>query len=102
MYPPSDNAPATVITALKQTDRTQRREIPRENIMQIIADFRVQQKAELYEKINAAVAAAISDGIVECTRGILVTRHNHDHFSVALSPSVPFGLIHEQDQNHQN
>lgn len=70
--------------------------------MQIIADFRVEQKAELYEKINAAVASAFGDGLVECTHGVLVTRHDFDHFSVALSPQVPFGLIHEQDQIRLN
>jgi hypothetical protein len=66
--------------------------------MQIIADFRVEHKAELYEKINAAVASAFSDGLAERTHGVLVTRHDFGHFSVALSPHVPFGLIHEQDQ----
>jgi hypothetical protein len=69
--------------------------------MQIIADFRVEKKAELYEKINAAVATAFIAGFVDRTHGVLVTRHDFDHFSVALSPYVPYGLIHEQDQAHR-
>jgi hypothetical protein len=31
----------------------------------------------------------------ERSRGILVTRHAVDKFSVALSDTVPFGITHE-------
>lgn len=65
---------------------------------QVIADFKVKQKAELHEKLDAAVAAAQTDALVDGRHGVLVTRHDFDRFSVALSPDVPFGLILEDDQ----
>lgn len=68
--------------------------------MRIIADIRIQHKAELSEKLDAAVAAAHAQATTAPTRGVLVTRHDFDHFSVALSPDVPFGVIHESDQIH--
>ena len=69
---------------------------------QIIADFKVEQKAELYEKLDAAVGAAQRDALADGARGVLVTRHNFDHFSIALSPDVPFGLVYEDDQVPRN
>lgn len=30
--------------------------------------------------------------------GILVTRHRHDHYTVALSETVPYGMTQELDQ----
>jgi hypothetical protein len=68
--------------------------------MQVIADFRVQQKTELHEKLNAAVAVAHSKALADRIHGVLVTRYDFDHFSVALSPDVPFGLTHELDHAH--
>ena len=65
--------------------------------MHVVAEFRVGYKAEVDEKLEAAVVAALSDSSVDGTRGVLVTRHDFGHFSVALSPDVPFGLIHEHD-----
>lgn len=65
--------------------------------MQVIADIKVQHKAELYEKLDAVITAAYADSVVH-QRGVLVTRHQFDHFTVALSPNIPFGIIHENDQ----
>lgn len=65
--------------------------------MFVVADFFVEYKAEMDEKLHAAVSAACSDASADRTRGVLITRHDFCHFSVALSPEVPFGLIHEQD-----
>lgn len=66
--------------------------------MHIIADFKIQRKAELYEKLDAAVAAARADEYSDKRHGLLVTRHDFGHFSVAFSPNVPLGLILEDDQ----
>jgi hypothetical protein len=65
---------------------------------QIIADFKVDHKAELYEKLDAAVAAAHTDALTDGKQGVLMTRHDFGHFSVTLSPNVPFGIIQEDDQ----
>ena len=66
-------------------------------MMQDIAEFKVERKIELYEKLDSAVAAAHA-ALAQRRLGVLVTRHDFGHFSVALSSSVPFGLVHEDDQ----
>lgn len=67
--------------------------------MHVISDFRVKDKTELYEKLDAAVAAAHGYVRADKRHGVLVTRHDFDHFSVALSPNIPFGLIGEEDRS---
>lgn len=64
----------------------------------VIAEFKVEQKVELYEKLDAAVAVAQTNALADGRLGVLVTRHDFGHFSVALSSNVPFGLVHEDDQ----
>ncbi len=71
-------------------------------MMHIIADIKVQDKAELYERLDAAGAAAHADALIRKGMGVLVTRHEFDRFSVALSPNVPFGITQEDDQAHRN
>ncbi|WP_427006121.1 hypothetical protein [Pseudarthrobacter sp. H2] len=46
---------------------------------------------QLDEAVDAARIQALSEG----RHGILVTRHGHDFFTVALSDAVPFGLTRE-------
>jgi hypothetical protein len=70
--------------------------------MYIIADIEAQEKATLYERLNAAVAAAHADPRTKTGMGVLVTRHNFDRFSVPLSPNVPFGITQERDQACRN
>lgn len=69
---------------------------------QVIAHFKIEQKAEMYEKLDAAVGAAQRDAFADGARGVLVTRHDFDHFSIALSTEVPFGLVYEDDQVLRN
>lgn len=66
--------------------------------MHLIADIRIQHKAELYEKLNAAVAAAHGDALGNRRHGVLVTRHDYVHFSVFLTSEVPYGLTREHDE----
>jgi hypothetical protein len=42
------------------------------------------------------------DELDDRSHRILVTRHDFNHFSVALSSDVPFELIHEHDQVRRN
>jgi hypothetical protein len=70
---------------------------------QVIADFRVESRTEMDEKLDAAAAAAARiEAFSGQTRGVLVTRHDFDRFSIALSPDVPFGLIREHDHVRRN
>ncbi|MFE4229217.1 hypothetical protein ACFRJ8_15160 [Arthrobacter sp. NPDC056886] len=55
-------------------------------------------RASLDRQLDEAVDAAITRAIREGRQGILVTRHAHDSFTVALSDDVPFG----QTLEHQD
>lgn len=70
--------------------------------MQVIADFRVKFKAEMDAQLDAAIATARSAAFAARTHGVLVTRHDFGHFTMALSPEVPFGLVLEQDHARRN
>jgi hypothetical protein len=57
--------------------------------MYVIADFRAEYKAEIDERLDAAVATARSHAFADRTGGVLVTRHDFGHFSVALQQTSP-------------
>jgi hypothetical protein len=52
-------------------------------------------RASMERQLDEAVSVAIARAMHERRRGILVTRHDHDSFTVALSNAVPFGLTRE-------
>lgn len=56
----------------------------------------VPNRASLERQLDAAVALAQSKAMHPPAKGILVTRHDYDCFTVALSDTVPFGLIREK------
>jgi hypothetical protein len=55
----------------------------------------VTDRANMERQLNNAVDVLKSKAQQERRRGILVTRLNHDSFTVALSDAVPFGLTRE-------
>lgn len=63
----------------------------------VIAEFRVKSADEAATRVSEAVALAELEAYAEQTRGVLVTRHDFDLFSVALSSLVPFGVTAEHD-----
>lgn len=56
---------------------------------------KVTDRDSLENQLNAAVSALHERAMGERRRGILVTRHSANEFTVALSDSVPFGLTQE-------
>lgn len=56
--------------------------------------FTVSDHTAMEREINAAIEALRISGI-QYRKGILVTRHTHDSFSVELHDSVPAGTTHE-------
>uniref|UniRef100_UPI003899AC7D hypothetical protein n=1 Tax=Pigmentiphaga litoralis TaxID=516702 RepID=UPI003899AC7D len=58
--------------------------------------FTVTERNELEPRLDhetaEAIAAATSLGV-----GLVVTRHDANTFTIAASPEVPPGLIHERD-----
>lgn len=52
---------------------------------------------EIEQDLNAAVDAALLHAIQDGSQGILVTRHGHSTFTVAVSSKVPYGQTMEED-----
>jgi hypothetical protein len=52
-------------------------------------------RAGLDRQLDEAVATTRTKAMHERRRGILVTRHGYDTFTVDLSDAVPFGLTRE-------
>lgn len=57
----------------------------------VTARDRASLEGQLDEAVTAAMTRAMRDG----SQGILVTQHNYDSYTVALSDDVPFGLTRE-------
>lgn len=57
--------------------------------------IKATDRASMDRELDEAVSAARTVAMRERRRGILVSRHGHDTFTVTLSDSVPFGLTRE-------
>ena len=57
--------------------------------------LRVSDRSTMDEALDAAEAAVRRHAMRQRDCGILVTRHSHDTFTLALSPEVPFGITRE-------
>lgn len=54
-------------------------------------------RTEIDESLTQAVAMAQSKAEESGRKGILVTRHSHDLYTVRVSADVPYGLTVESD-----
>lgn len=63
----------------------------------LIADFVVTTTEERDFELSKALATAKFQAATIGKLGILVTRHDFSRFSVSLTPTVPYGVIHERD-----
>lgn len=57
--------------------------VQQENGLIVFDEFHVSDKTEMYNKLEAAVASACEVAQADRTGGVLVTRHDFTHFSVA-------------------
>lgn len=64
----------------------------------LIADFVVKTVEERNYELNRALGTAIFKASIDRKLGVLVTRHDFCRFSVALTATVPYGIIHERDR----
>jgi len=55
-------------------------------------------RASMERQLDEAVATALTQAMHEGARGILVTQHDNDSFTVDLSDAVPFGLTREHKE----
>jgi hypothetical protein len=63
----------------------------------LFADLQVTSTADLDHRLTRAVDGAIQQAEINGRHGVLVTRHDFSHFTVAISPSVPFRCVKECD-----
>jgi hypothetical protein len=59
----------------------------------------VADRASMERQLDQAVSAAKTEAMIERRRGILVTRHGVQSFSVTLSDAVPFGETREHQDD---
>ncbi|MDR7158121.1 hypothetical protein [Arthrobacter sp. BE255] len=57
---------------------------------------RISQRKELEDELDRAVEGAIQEALKNPGCGVLVTRHDHQTFTVELSREVPQGMISEK------
>lgn len=50
----------------------------------------------LESALNLAVEEAQDSAMILGNHGILVTQHSHSHYTVSLSPEVPYGQTFER------
>jgi hypothetical protein len=62
----------------------------------------VADRANMERQLDQAVSYAKTEAMIERPRGILVTRHSFESFSVALSDAVPFGETREHQDWRDN
>lgn len=61
------------------------------------ATLRITDRRDLESNLDHAVADAIQRALVNPGKGILVTRHDHETFTIELTDRVEAGLIREAD-----
>lgn len=61
------------------------------------ATLRITDRRDLESNLDQAVADAIRRALVNPGKGILVTRHDHETFTIELTDCVEAGLIREAD-----
>ncbi|BCW35005.1 hypothetical protein StoSoilA2_10610 [Arthrobacter sp. StoSoilA2] len=63
---------------------------------ELLATVTATNKSTMEINLNAAIQEAERRARHEGRRGILVTRVAHAHFTVELSPEVPYGYTYER------
>ena len=62
----------------------------------LVLEIEAENAALLADELEAAVGVARSRAMQERRHGVLVTRHSHTLFTVAVSAEVPYGLTVER------
>ncbi|MGX1160950.1 hypothetical protein FBY31_0684 [Arthrobacter sp. SLBN-100] len=65
--------------------------------MQQVIHLSSQTSPERDIRLNAAIDSAMSIATKDRAGGILITRHAPAHFTVAITPEVPYGQVREID-----
>ena len=60
-------------------------------------EVRITDGNQLQNQLNEAIGNAIREGLMNPGRGVMVTRHDLQTFSVELTHDVPYGTISERE-----
>jgi hypothetical protein len=63
----------------------------------LIADLVVRNPVDRDDQLSSALARAIHAASDAKDRGVLITRHHYSRYTIALSPTVPYGQTRELD-----
>ncbi|MGP0225245.1 hypothetical protein [Paenarthrobacter sp. NCHU4564] len=64
----------------------------------VVAQINVRSKLDMDRALDEVVASAVVQAEASGRHGVLITRHSFTELTVALSSSVPFRTIHENDR----
>ncbi len=67
-----------------------------------IADVRLTTAIGADQVLDAAHSQMVALAMLDGTKGVLLTRHSHRHYTFALSNLVPFGQTQERTASSQN
>lgn len=62
----------------------------------VVLEITANDPGTIENDLNAAVDIVRGHAMRECRHGILVTRHNHSTYTVAVSRDVPYGETRER------
>jgi hypothetical protein len=62
-------------------------------------EVRITDGRELETELDRAVEEAIQEALKNPGRGVMVTRHDHQTFTVELSQDIPHGTISERQRS---
>jgi hypothetical protein len=86
---------STAVRVTAHTDDTRERYSYMKTIVDLPIALTASSRASMEFQLNEAVAVAEAKALREGCRGILVTQHDGNSFTVDLSHDVPFGLTRE-------
>lgn len=62
----------------------------------LVLEITAHDPGTIETELNTAVETVLTQAMREHLRGILVTQHEYDRYTVALSLDVPYGETHER------
>ncbi|MHC6219841.1 hypothetical protein [Arthrobacter sp. MMS24-S77] len=61
----------------------------------LVLEITAHDPGTIETELNTAVETLLAQALRERSRGILVTQHGYNRYTVTLSPEVPYGQTHE-------
>lgn len=56
-----------------------------------------KSKAQMERQLENAMSQLLENALISCDKGIMITRHSPNEFTLELHPDIPFGVTQELD-----